>query len=86
MKRFESDHYCARHKDGFGGLMLRRDDTVEAVRAEIDEANERAVRLGYRRSQFVITHEEFYRWTDADGMFVQSETVESFVELYPEAL
>jgi len=86
MKRFESDHYFARDKGGFGCLMLRHDDTVEAVRAEIDEANERAVRLGYKPTQFLITHEEFYRWNDENGVFVRSETYESVVEIYPEVL
>ena len=86
MKRFESDHYCARDKDGTGYLMLRHDDTVEAVRAEIDWANERAARLGYRPDQYLITHEEIYWWNDGNGTFMRRETHESVVEIYPEVL
>lgn len=81
-----SGHYKAVFKNGCGNLILTHDDTIEAVRKGIDEENERAVRLGYRPTQFLITHEEFYRWNDENGMLVRRETHESVVEIYPEVL
>lgn len=81
MKRYESDGYKARGVKG--GYYLAKDgDSLEEMKQIIDESNDRAMKKGYKKEQWIIVHTEWYSWYDND-MFVKRETIETAVEVYP---
>ncbi|MBQ5562356.1 MAG: hypothetical protein IIT39_03110 [Clostridia bacterium] len=82
MKKYESDRFRAMNMYGYGYLMTNS-ETLEGVKKEIDESRKRQMRLGYKPDTYIITHEERYLYTDDDGRFVKSETLEQAVEIYP---
>lgn len=82
MKRYESDRFRAKNVRGSGYLFGEK-QFLEDIRKEIDEHNERMVERGYKPDQFLIIHEERYRYIDDDGLFLKSETYEQRVEIYP---
>ncbi len=85
MKR--SDHECYRTIAPNGGHRLAAEgETLEELKNKIDASNERAVRLGYKAEQWIITHEERHFWYNDDGVFVKSEVIEEALEVYPAEL
>ena len=85
MKRYESDRFRAMGMDGHSYLATS-DLPLDELKAEIDKANAKAVKLGYKAEQFIITHTEYYRYEDDNGMFVKHEVYETAVEIYPKSL
>lgn len=84
MKRHEHSRliaHCSR-KPG-SGTLVTYSDTLEGIKEEIDRANCRAEKLGYKQTTFTITCEEVYLWVDDDGNFMKRETYENIVEVYP---
>lgn len=83
MKRFEHDTVKAMSMDGSSSYLMTHSDTIEGVKREIDEANERAMKLGYKAEQFMIVCVETYVYKSDDGVFVKRETYENAIEVYP---
>ena len=84
MKRIESDQFRARLENGGGYLCLRGIPySVDDVKREIDYSNKRAAEKGYKPERYLITHTEHYLYTDDDGRFIKSETIETGLEYYP---
>ena len=84
-KRYEGEKFNALHMCGSGGLAVRG-ETLEGIRQEIDDANERAMSRGYKEEQFIITHMEWYKYYDDEGIFLKEETIEQRIEIYPKVL
>lgn len=84
MKRYATDRLIAHcgSKPGSATLVTYA-ETLEGIKEEIDRANNRAEKLGYKRETYIITCEEVYLWVDDDGNFVKRETHENIVEVYP---
>ena len=84
MKRTETSYLRAMSNAGKHSSYLQTyQDTIEGIKQEIDEANARAVKLGYKEEQFLITCTEVYCYCEDDGTFIKKETIESAVEVYP---
>ena len=83
MKRHSSDTIKAMSMDRSGSYLKTYGNTIEEVKKEIDEANARAVKLGYKAEQFMITCTEVYYYESDDGIFVKREIIEEAVEVYP---
>lgn len=86
MRRIESDRYDTMCLKGAGNRLSVVGETLERTREEIDESNKRAVRMGYKASQWIITHIEHYAWFDDNDRFIKSEDIESAVEVYPKEI
>ena len=82
MKRYESDGFRAMHLFG-GSYLSTHGETLEEIRREIDESNERAIKRGYNAESWIITHTEYYSWYDDNDMFVKREEYEQAIEVYP---
>ena len=61
-------------------------DTIEEMRSIIDRSNERSVDLGYKASQYIIAHCEYYNWFDENDEWIKTESIEQRVEVYPKTL
>ena len=85
MKRFEGDRFDTMAIKGHYRLHVIG-DSLESTRAEIDEANKRAIEKGYKAEQWIITHKEWYRLEDDDGNFVRAEEYEQAIEIYPTSI
>lgn len=85
MKRFEGDRFNTMAIKGHNRLDVKG-DTLESTRDEIDRANKRAIERGYKAEQWIITHQEWYRFFDNDGNFVKSEEYEQAIEIYPTSI
>ena len=85
MKRYEGDRFNTMAIKGHHRLCVNG-DTLESTRAEIDEANKRAIERGYKAEQWIITHQEWYRLEDDDGNFVRAEEYEQAIEIYPPSI
>ena len=82
MRKYETDRFKAMNIKGSGYLTTDR-WSLDDVKREIDEHNERMVDRGFKPEQYLITHEERYRWNDDDGMFVEMRVLEQAIEIYP---
>lgn len=82
MRKHESDEFLARALTG-GSYLMTNSGTLDGVRKEIDASNDRAVKKGYKSSRWIITHREYYTWTDDNGQFLRSEILETAIEVYP---
>jgi len=85
MKRFEGDRFNTMAIKGHSRLCVSG-DTLESTREEIDRTNKRAIERGYKAEQWIITHQEWYRYFDDDGNFVKSEEYEQAIEIYPASI
>ena len=83
MKKVSTEEYKARFKDG--SYLMTHGSNHDEIEREIDEANARAVALGYKPYVFQITCIETYVWYEDDGTFIKREVYESVIETYPEA-
>lgn len=83
--RREGDYFQAYFSEHCDSLLSDRCESIEKMRETIDKENERRVYRGYEPIQFTITHTEWYKWFEDNGSFKKSETLESFVERYPQA-
>lgn len=70
-------------RNSFGSYLVTHSDTVEGVKAEIDESNARAFMKGYKMEQYLITRRTAVLWNDADGDFAKREITEEVIERYP---
>ena len=86
MKHYKSTQVSARGIGWNGAGLVTHSDTIEGVRREIDAANERAVSLGYKAEQFLITWTETNTYYDDNDRFLKRESVEEVVETYPEQI
>lgn len=82
MKEYRSCSLRAMTKGGMSYLSTYG-ETVDDVKAEIDRANARAIKLGYKATQYIITCTDFTRWEDSNGNFVKSECIEYALDTYP---
>lgn len=80
--RYEGEYFKALYPAGSGELAVRC-NTIEEMRDAINDANARAFMSGYKMTQYLVTHVEWYKYLDDDGQFVKREEYESLVEIYP---
>ena len=83
MKIGKYETYMTLHIKGYGSRLATRNETLEGVRREIDASNERAVALGYKEEQWIITKDTIETYWKDDGTFVKRVETEEFVEVYP---
>lgn len=82
MKTYTSRRYKAMAIHG-GSYLSREGDSLEEMEQIIDEANQKAMKKGYKKEQWIIVHTEWYSCYDNNDMFVKSETIETAIEVYP---
>lgn len=64
------------------GLVTRSEELAD-LKAEIDEANARAVARGYKAEQFLIIGVEVWTSYDENGEFIGRKEIESAIQKYP---
>ena len=88
MKKVNGRYYKALYVSGSGEAALdhRESINVETVKKAIDARNKRAIDHGYKPDQYIITLTTWENVFDDNGLFVESNTVEKAVTIYPETL
>lgn len=85
MKAIQESYFIAKYLNG-GGELGARCETLEAMREAIDKANEHNKVYGYQQHQHIICKVQWGRIYDDDALFVSSHSIETRIEIYPEAL
>lgn len=83
MEITQSKFYRAMFKNSYGSYLWSYGDTIDEIKKIIDEANEKAVNLGYNSDVFIITLIECNNYKDKNENFIKRETFETAIEEYP---
>lgn len=79
----DGTYYMAMNPSDNGWLDTMHCRSVEDIKQEIDSANERTVKQGYKAREYVIVEITHVSWNDDRGRFIKSLEEKRAIEEYP---